>query len=156
MIWYGVQSSTVFHILQQGVALINRVLPDSEIFNFNPKNANFLEECARMSAEWSSIQMGKKGCNPSKGSDKRTIFHHVLCFFLNLCPFFFIGTLLAADGFVATKTSPTAKDLAESGLEQGAFRNRKSCWALICQAFCGKFITFFPFVFLLLLHYGLI
>ena len=68
MIWYGVQKGSVFGIFKQGLGLINKVLPDSEIFNFHPKQRSFAEELQRMADQWSAVQMAKKGCNPSQGT----------------------------------------------------------------------------------------
>ena len=54
--------------------------------------------------------------------------------------FFFIGTILAGDGYVAKCTAPSAAELLVCKLEIGAFQNRKGGTAVIVQAFCGNSI----------------
>ena len=67
MIWYGVQKGSVYNIFIRTLALVNKALPDDEIFNFNPSKPDFPLELKRMAEQWSAIQTRKKGCNPSKG-----------------------------------------------------------------------------------------
>jgi len=43
---YGIRKGSIFQILHQMITLIDRVLPDKEIFNFNPAYEGFNEECA--------------------------------------------------------------------------------------------------------------
>lgn len=61
MIWYGVQLDSVHPIFVFTIELIDKALPNHEIFNFNPENLNFTEECQRISNEWSSLMINKKG-----------------------------------------------------------------------------------------------
>ena len=141
MIWYGIQKGSVYGIFKQGLALINKALPDHEIFNFDPRKKSFAEELERMADQWSAVQSAKKGCNPSKGTDTFLWIHLIISFSWSFiwCVFIFFslsGTILAGDGLVAAITKPTDEDMGE--LDVGAYRNRKGCWALIVQAFCGK------------------
>jgi hypothetical protein len=53
------------------------------------------------------------------------------------------GTLLAGDGLVIEISQPTAKCLR--GRPISIFRNRKSLWGLIVQAFCDAFTKFHVF-----------
>jgi hypothetical protein len=71
MIWYGVQSSTVGVIFNFILPLIDLAYPAVEIFNFNPEKCSsgaFRDELNKMSNEWSSIMISRKGHDLSKGT----------------------------------------------------------------------------------------
>ncbi len=48
---------------------------------------------------------------------------------------FLVGTVLAGDGLVVQIVAPSEED--RKGLDLASFRNRKGCWGLIVQGFCG-------------------
>ena len=68
MIWYGVQISTVHEIFGFMLSLLNTVLTDTEIYNFNPQNSNFVEECNHMVADWSAVMVRRRQWNVMKGT----------------------------------------------------------------------------------------
>ena len=116
MIWYGVQISTVHLIFGFMLQLLHSVLTDEEVYMFNPKNSNFLEECRHMAADWSAIMVRKRGHDVMK------------------------GTILAEDGLVVAIQAPTEDD--RKGLPQKIFYNRKGCFALCVQAFVDAWCRF--------------
>ena len=111
MIWYGVALTSVNPIFLFMLDLVDKALPDEEIFNF-PKTQIQLEECAN---EWSQVMIKSKGFD------------------------LFEGTLLAGDGLVVPINCPSEKDLHKAGLSAASFRNRKGCFAIIVSAFCDAF-----------------
>ena len=118
MVWYGVQIQSVPFIFHFILEQINIVLPDDEIFNFNPEFApvHFREVLDRMAYEWSSIMTRKKGHDLYK------------------------GTILATDGLIIEITAVEERD--RHGLPLAAFRNRKGCWAVNAQAMCDAYTRF--------------
>lgn len=116
MIWYGVQLSTVSSIFSFVIELIDSVLPNNEIFNFDPESENFHEECARMAGEWSSIMIAKKGVDGMK------------------------GTIVGGDGLVIAIGTPTDAD--RDGLPVTSYFNRKGCMAINAQGFCDAWCRF--------------
>jgi hypothetical protein len=118
MIWYGVQISSVQEIFLLGLHLINNVLANSFIFNFDPSMPGFNVELKRMATEWSAIMMRKKGSDLMK------------------------GTILAGDGMVVAIDRVSAEDLERAKLNVSDFRNRKGVFALILQAFCDAYCEF--------------
>lgn len=116
LIWYGVQVDSVHTIFLFTLKLLDQILPNSEIFNFDPAQDNFVEEIGKMASEWSSIMLRKKGFDCFK------------------------GTVLAGDGLVVPINAPTEKD--RNGLDLSAFRNRKGCFAINVQAFCDGYCRF--------------
>ena len=116
MIWYGVQLSTVHVIFGFMLQLLDSVLTDQEVYAFNPKNSNFLDECNHMAADWSAIMVRKRGHDVMK------------------------GTLLAGDGLVVAVHAPTEDD--RKGLPLKIFYNRKGCFAVCVQAFVDAWCRF--------------
>ena len=119
MIWYGVQSSTVSAIFNFILPLIDIAYSDQEIFDFNPENSSkvaFNSTLNKLSNEWSSIMIARKG--------------HDLC----------KGTILAGDGIVIPIAAPTEND--RLGLPLANFRNRKGCYAVNAQGFCDAWCRF--------------
>ena len=119
MIWYGVQSSTVSAIFNFILPLIDIAYSDQEIFDFNPENSSkvaFNSTLHKLSNEWSSIMIARKG--------------HDLC----------KGTILAGDGIVIPIAAPTEND--RLGLPLANFRNRKGCYAVNAQGFCDAWCRF--------------
>lgn len=60
LIWYGVQVDSVHPIFLFTLNLLDQVLPNSEIFNFDPAQEGFGEEMDKMASGWSSIMTRKK------------------------------------------------------------------------------------------------
>ena len=64
MIWYGVQLSSVNTVFHFVINLIDQVLTNDEIFNFNPENntneTQFEQVVNQIASEWSSIMVEKK------------------------------------------------------------------------------------------------
>ena len=116
MIWYGVQLSTVHVIFGFMLQLLDSVLTDQEVYAFNPKNSNFLDECNHMAADWSAIMVRKRGHDVMK------------------------GTLLAGDGLVVAVHAPTEDD--REGKPLKIFYNRKGCFAVCVQAFVDAWCRF--------------
>eukprot|EP00602_Paraphysomonas_sp_CaronLab_P012283 CAMPEP_0185042836 /NCGR_PEP_ID=MMETSP1103-20130426/42581_1 /TAXON_ID=36769 /ORGANISM="Paraphysomonas bandaiensis, Strain Caron Lab Isolate" /LENGTH=363 /DNA_ID=CAMNT_0027582967 /DNA_START=56 /DNA_END=1144 /DNA_ORIENTATION=- len=115
MVWYGVSLKSVHTIFKTCLALIDKALPNEDIYNF-PSTLEDFEQCNH---EWKSITEKKRG--------------------LDVFP----GTILAGDGLVIPINSVRKEDLR--GLDLVSFRNRKGCFGLIVQAFCdayGKFRYF--------------
>ena len=119
MIWYGVQIDSVIPIFIKMLPLLNDAYPDKEIYNFDPSNSNFEEECRMMANDWSCLMQDKKGD-----------------------PHIFKGTLLAGDGCVIPQKRPTDLELAAVGLVASDFRNRKGCYANNMEAFCDAWARF--------------
>jgi hypothetical protein len=51
MIWYGVQLDSVHPIFIFTLDLVDKALPNKDIFNFDPSNSNFSTECQRITNE---------------------------------------------------------------------------------------------------------
>lgn len=99
LIWYGVQLDSVHPIFLFTLKLLDEVLPNKEIFNFDPTDDEaFGNQINQIASEWSSIMVRKKGFD------------------------LFKGTILAGDGLVVPIVAPTEDD--RNGLDLGAFRNR--------------------------------
>jgi hypothetical protein len=111
MIWYGVSLKSVHSIFQQMLLLVDKALPDKEIFNF-PETG---EELNRTANEWSELMA------------------------LSKCHDMFTGTFLAGDGLVIPIICPTEEELLRAGLSHFHFRNRKGCFAIIVCAFCDAY-----------------
>lgn len=114
LVWYGVQVDSVHPIFLFTLRLLDKILPNEEIFNFDPAQANFAEEVNKMASEWSSIRKRGHDC--------------------------FKGTVMTGDGLVVSITAPTESD--RRGLDLAAFRNRKDCYAINVQAFCDAYCRF--------------
>jgi hypothetical protein len=106
MIWYGVALATVPVIFRITIYLMDLALTNEEFFNFPDTEEKF----AATAKEWSDIMVKRRG-------------RDLMC-----------GTLFAGDGLVVHTEEPTEKE--RQGMDVGAFRNRKGCFGLICQAFC--------------------
>jgi len=86
MIWYGVQHGSVTGIFEFILSQLDIVLPDNEIFNFNPSICTaeeFRTTTDKMASEWSAIMTRKRGYD------------------------LFKGTILAGDGLVVHTIAPT-------------------------------------------------
>ena len=112
MIWYGVAMNTIAPLFKFVVLLLDVALPNAELFNMPTTES----QCAATAKGWSDIMLKKKNAD--------------------LMP----GTILAGDGLVVHIEAPNDKD--REGMDIAAFRNRKACFGLICQAFCDAHCRF--------------
>jgi hypothetical protein len=121
MHWYGVQHSTVTQIFLWTLKLVDKALPEDEIFRFNPSSPTFLSDLQLMAEQFADIRERKYR--------NRNLMNQ--------------ETIGAIDGIVIKILAPKEEELGEKDL--ATFRNRKNCWALIAQGMCdahGRFRYF--------------